>query len=95
MYKWDIQEHAAMNTKQELDVAMIVKYDLTTCWCYDADSWISRFNDLMKTVPKNNNFSADLMYKAFLINHNKVEVWKMTVESDKKKKVYTIVKRTE
>jgi hypothetical protein len=93
MYKWEIQEHARMDTRQELDVAIKVKDEMTLCWCYDAESWIERFKELMRTVPRNNNFSADLMYKAFLISPTVVEVWKMTVESDKKKKVYTLVLR--
>ena len=38
----------------------------------------------IKTIPRSNNFSADLMY-AVEVTGNQIEVWKLTVKGDKKK----------
>ena len=45
----------------------------------------------IKTIPRSNNFSADLMYSVE-VTDNQIEVWKLTVKGDKKKLMCIVTK---
>ena len=56
----------------------------------NAISFEIAFKRLIKDIPAHNSFSADQMYRCIQRNLKSVEIWKMTVQGDFKKKMFTL-----
>lgn len=87
---WKVKKHKCGSGYQELKVAVLVnkmaEYDYLTY----AESFIYRFHENLKEMPRSGNSFAAYMYRAKEISTYCVEVWKMTVEGDFKYKMFTL-----
>lgn len=87
---WKITEHKYLRQSQELNVANLIREMSMYSFASYAEQFENHFKDLIKDIPRYNNFSADLLYKVTQRNLYSVEVWKLTVEGDLKYKMFTL-----
>lgn len=87
---WRVTEHKRGSHFQELKVTSMVKEMAVYTYITYAESFIYRFHENLKLIPKSNNFSADQMYRAKEIDQNSVEIWKITAAGDFKYKMFTL-----
>jgi hypothetical protein len=88
---WKVTEHKRGSQILEFKVTSMVKEMAAYTYLTYAESFIYRFHENLKDIPKSNNFSADHMYRAKEVDTNSVEVWKMNVKGDFKYKMFTLV----
>ena len=86
---WTLIEHKKPKTATDLRVKSLLR-EMQDSYAYDAESFKNHFKQLVKVLPKSNNFSADLMYEVTPRNQKSVEVWKMTTKGDFKEKMFTL-----
>lgn len=87
---WKVTAHKRGDQKQEIEVSILVKELATYEQLTYSESFIGRFKEHLKNIPKSNNFSADVLYKAKEISLTEVEIWKLTLEGDFKYKMFTL-----
>ena len=87
---WKITEHKSPKGQQELKVLALLKEMVEYSYATYAEQFENHFKQLVKELPKTNNYSADLLYKITQVNTKRVEVWKMTVTGDPKYKMFTL-----
>jgi len=88
--QWQLTEHKSPNGKQEIEVKMLLKEMAEYTYATYAEAFEKHFNQLVKDIPKTNNYSADLLYKVTQRNLKSVEVWKMTITGEFKYKMFTL-----
>lgn len=86
---WTIQRHKVGNTKQEIQVSILVG-EMKEIWAHDSESWCITFQDRLKQIPRTNAYMAEFAYKATPRNHTSLEVWKMKANSDYNYKMFTV-----
>lgn len=87
--KWTIQRHKVGNTKQEVQVSILVS-EMKNFWASDSESWCRTFKDRLKEIPRTNAFVAEFSYKATPRNQTSLEVWKMKANSDFNYLMFTV-----
>lgn len=87
---WKVTEHKCSSTYQELNVKRIVNEMAEYSYDTYAEAFENHFKQLIKEIPRHNNFSADLLYQVTPRNQKSVEVWKMTVQGEFKYKMFTL-----
>lgn len=87
---WKVTEHKTSSQQQELNVKNLVKEMAEYSYATYAEQFINHFKDLIKDIPRKNNFSADLLYMVTQRNLKSVEVWKLNVQGDYKYKMFTL-----
>lgn len=87
--KWIIQRHKVGNTKQEIQVSILVG-EMQELWASNSESWCDTFKDRLKQIPRTNAYVAEFAYKATPRNHTSLEVWKMKANSDFNYKMFTV-----
>lgn len=87
---WKVTAHKRGDQKQEIEVSILVKELATSENLSYSGSFIDRLKEDLKSIPKSNNFSAAVLYKAKEISFTQVEIWKLTVEGDFKYKMFTL-----
>ncbi|SFC33389.1 hypothetical protein SAMN05421780_104294 [Flexibacter flexilis DSM 6793] len=93
---WNLTEHQKPSTRQDLQVLVSIRDTIEyATHCTYAGSFINQFKIDLSEIPRSNNFSADLMYKAIAPNQdeysNTVEIWKLKANGDFKTKLYTLI----
>lgn len=86
---WTLIQHKESKTATDLRVKSLLK-EMKDSYAYNAESFKNHFKQLIKDIPKSNNFSADLMYEVTPRNQKSVEVWKMDSKGEFKDKLYTL-----
>lgn len=87
---WKLIEHTKIKGKQEIMVKQLLKEMAEYSYATYAEQFENHFNQLVKEIPRSNNYSADLLFKVTQRNHKSVEVWKMTVTGEFKYKMFTL-----
>lgn len=87
--KWTIKRHKVGNTKQEVQVSILVG-EMKEFWASDSESWCRTFKDRLKEIPRTNAFVAEFSYKATPRNQTSLEVWKMKANSDFNYLMFTV-----
>lgn len=88
--KWTIEYHKSLNSRLELELGAMLNEMIQYTWTSSAESFESIFNELIKSLPITNNFTAHLMYKVKIIDLYTVEIWKLTADGDLKHKFFTL-----
>ena len=88
---WTIQRHKVGNTKQEIQVSILVG-EMKEIWAHDSESWCITFQDRLKQIPRTNAYMAEFAYKATPRNHTSLEVWKMKANGDFNYKMFTVTR---
>ncbi len=73
-------------TATDLRIISILK-EMKDSYSWDSESLKEHFKLLVKEISRSNNFSADLMYKVTPINNKSVDVWKLDVKGNYKRKM--------
>jgi hypothetical protein len=87
---WKFQQHKTFTAQQDIKVSMLVKEMSTYSYLYTSEDFNSTFKERLKEIKRTNNFSADHLFKANLLTHNKIEIWKLNVQGDFKTKMFTL-----
>lgn len=87
---WKITENKAAKSAQDLRVSAMLKELAQYTPATLAFEFESSFNEHLKNIQKQNNFSANLMFKITQRNLKSVEIWKMTVAGEFKHKMWTV-----
>lgn len=87
---WKIEENKIPKNKQEIEVKQLLKEMAEYSYATYAEQFANHFKKLLEEIPKSNNFSADLLYKAKPISSKKVEIWKLTISGEYKTKMFTL-----
>lgn len=86
---WKLTENKTADTEQELKVKALLR-EMSDSYAETAGEFENHFKQLVKDIPRSNNYSADLLYKLTPRNQKSVEVWKMTPKGDYKYKMFTL-----
>lgn len=90
MYKYERKS----NSSGYQDLTVLARVSDVVGWT-DPDNNVGFVAEIMrneiKSIPRTNNFSADLMYTVEVAD-DKIEVWKLTVKGDKKKLMCTVTR---
>ena len=87
---WKITEHIAHKSKQDLKVKIMLNDLAEYGYATYAEQFENCFRLMLLEVKRANNYSADLMYKCTQRNLKSVEIWKLKVNGDFNKKLYTL-----
>lgn len=87
---WKLTEHRSPKAQQEQKVKILLLEMVEFTSVNYAESFIDRFHDRLKEIPRSNNFSPDLMFKATQRNFTSLEVWKLYPNGDFRTKLYTL-----
>lgn len=87
---WKVTEHKRSNQQQELNVVSLVKEMAEYTFASYAQQFIDSFKERLSEISRQNNFSADLLYRATQRNLKSIEIWKMDVQGDFKYKMFTL-----
>ena len=90
MYKYE----RVSNSSGYQDLTVLARVSDVVGWT-DPENNVGFVAEIMrneiKSIPRTNNFSADLMYTVEVAD-DKIEVWKLTVKGDKKKLMCTVTR---
>ncbi len=87
---WKLTENETADTEQELRVKALLREMSEYSYATTSGEFENHFKQLIKDVPRTNNYSADLLYKVTPRNQKSVEVWKMTPKGEFKHKMFTL-----
>lgn len=87
---WELTQHRQPKGQQEQKV----KIRLMEMAEYTFATYAAQLVDVIKSdlaeIPRTNNFSADLMFKAKEVDTKTVEVWKLKADGDDNYKIFTL-----
>lgn len=87
---WNLTVNREPKGQQEIKVKMLLKEMAEYSYATYAEAFQNHFNQLIKDIPRSNNYSADLIYKVTQRNLKSVEVWKMKPNGDFNYKMFTL-----
>lgn len=88
--QWRLIENKTPRGQQEIKVKQLLREMAEYSYATYAEAFENHFKQLVKEIPRTNNFSADILFKVKQRNFKSVEVWKMTPEGDYKYKMFTL-----
>lgn len=92
MKNWKITEHRRISSAyQEMKVRALVWEIATYESITYAESFETKFKELVKQMRRTNNFSADLMYKIVCTEFRQIELWKLKANGELNYKIFTLV----
>ena len=87
---WKLTENKSPKGQQEIKVKILVKEMSQYSYAPYAEAFENHFKQLVKEIPRTNNFSADLLFKVIARNLKSVEVWKMKITGEFNYKLFTL-----
>lgn len=87
---WKLTQHKVPKGLQEHRVSLLIRDIMLYTYATSSYEFENTFNLQIKDIPKTNNYSCDLMYKVFCLDHKSLEVWKLTPEGFKKFRFFTL-----
>lgn len=87
---WKITEHRSPDGQQELRLKALIREMAEYSYATYAEAFENHFKQLVKDIPRTNNYSADLLYRVTQRNLKSIEIWKMTVTGEFKYKMFTL-----
>jgi hypothetical protein len=87
---WKITLHKSTNGMLELQVMAEVRDMAEVTFATYAESLETQFKNGLKRIRGVNGYTAENMFKMKTITHYTIEIWKMTVIGEYKKKMCTL-----
>lgn len=87
---WKLTENKSPKGQQEIRVKILLSEMAEYSFATYAEQFENHFKEMVKQIPKSNNYSADLLFKITQRNLKSVEVWKLTVTGEFKHKMFTL-----
>ncbi len=87
---WKLTEYKSTDAKKETKVKLLVKEMAANTFASYAEQFADAFKIRLAEIPRQNNFSADLLYKCTQRNMYSVEIWKLDVAGEFKYRMFTL-----